>query len=257
MIRVVLVDNERPLLDELEYLLQKHKNIQIIGMFTDSVEALKNIELLKPNAVFLDIDMPILNGLNLARELVNIDKNISIIFITGFNNYAVQAFEVNAIDYIMKPVRTDRLKITIDKLNTMYEGGIFNEYSMSDKIDSLEEDNSFNFENIAVFDGEEYNLISAGDILYIQVKGKYTEVITKQVVYNTKKTLDFWEGRLKKHGFFRCHRSYIVNLKHISKVSPMFNNNYIIRLKEHAVNIPVSKGHIVELKRILDLCSID
>lgn len=87
MIKVVLVDNEKPLLDELE-----------------------------PDAVFLDIDMPILNGLNLAREIMNIDSTISIIFITGFNHYAVQAFEVNAIDYIMKPVRSYRLDVTIDNL---------------------------------------------------------------------------------------------------------------------------------------------
>lgn len=253
MIKVVLVDDEKPLLDELEYLLHKYENIQILGAFTDSVEALKGIGTLKPNAVFLDIDMPILNGLNLAREILNVNKNISIIFITGFGNYAVQAFEVNAIDYIMKPIQSDRLDATIDKLNTMYSKGLINQYSMSDKIDSLEDDNKFNFGKIAIFDGEEYNLILVEDILHIDAKNKYTDIVTKQTTYSTKKSLDFWENRLKKQSFFRCHRSYIVNLRHIIKISPMFNKTYIIKLKGSVIQIPVSKNHIVELKKILNL----
>lgn len=253
MIRVVLVDNEKPLLDELDYLLKKYECIEVSGTFTDSIDALKNIQILKPDAVFLDIDMPILSGLNLAREIMNINSTISIIFITGFNNYAVQAFEINAIDYIVKPVRIDRLDITINKLNIMHQRGLLKESHNTDIINLIEDDNKFDFRKIAVFDGEEYHLISAEDILYIEVKSKYTDVITKNKTYNTKKTLDFWENRLKKQGFFRCHRSYIINLKYIVKISPMFKNNYIIRLQGILIDIPVSKNHLIELKKFLDL----
>jgi DNA-binding LytR/AlgR family response regulator len=253
MIRVVLVDNEKPLLDELDYLLKKYESIQVLDTFTDSIDALKNIEILKPDAVFLDIDMPILSGLNLAREIMTIDNTISIIFITGFNTYAVEAFEINAVDYIVKPVRIDRLNLTIDKLNTMNQSGLLKQSPKTDIIDLLEDDNTFDFRKIAVFDGEEYHLISSEDILYIQVESKYTDVITKNKIYNTKKTLDFWESRLKKRGFFRCHRSYIINLKHIIKISPMFKNNYILRLQGIHIDIPVSKNHLSELKTFLDL----
>lgn len=253
MIQVVLVDNEKPLLDELDYLLKKYEYIQVLGTFTDSVDALKNIEILKPDAVFLDIDMPILSGLNLAREIMTIDNTISIIFITGFNTYAVEAFEINAVDYIVKPVSIDRLDLTIDKLNTMNESRLLKQSPKTDIIDLLEDDNIFDFRKIAVFDGEEYHLISSEDILYIQVESKYTDVITKNKIYNTKKTLDFWEIRLKKRGFFRCHRSYIINLKHIIKISPMFKNNYILRLQGIHIDIPVSKNHLSELKTFLDL----
>lgn len=253
MIKIVLVDNEKPLLDELEYLLQKYENIEILAMFTDPVEALKNIADLKPDAVFLDIDMPVLSGLNLARELMDIDETTSIIFITAFNDYAVQAFEINAIDYVMKPVRKDRLDITINKLNAMLEKGLLKQCSMLEKITSLEDNNKLNFGKVAVFDGEEYNLIPAEDVLYIEVKSKYTVVVSKQGTFNTKKTLEFWESRLGKQGFFQCHRSYLVNLKHIMKLSPMFNNNYIIKIEGVTIDIPVSKSHIVELKKIIDL----
>jgi DNA-binding LytR/AlgR family response regulator len=253
MIKVVLVDNEKPLLDELEYLLNKYDNIEISAMFTDPVEALKQIDSLKPDAVFLDIDMPILNGLNLAREITDINKNTVIIFLTAFNDYAVQAFEINAIDYVMKPVRKDRLNITIGKLSARLEQGLQDKNLMTEKIAFLGNDNKLTFDKVIAFDGEEYNVIATEDILYIEVEKKDTIIFTKHGNYKTRKSLELWKHSLRNQDFFQCHRSFIVNLKHIVKISPLFNNNYIIKLKGTSLEIPISKSHITELKKILNL----
>ncbi|KLU60178.1 transcriptional regulatory protein YpdB [Peptococcaceae bacterium CEB3] len=251
--RVVLVDNEKPLLDELEYLLNKCQAIEISAMFTDPVEALKEIDSLKPDAVFLDIDMPVLNGLNLAREIADLNKDIAIVFLTAFNDYAVQAFEINAIDYVMKPIRKDRLNITIEKLNTRLARGSSLKERMADKIAALANDTKLAFDKVIAFDGEEYNVIAADDILYIEVEKKDTLIFTKQVTYRTRKSLELWKNSLPNRGFFQCHRSFIVNLKHIVKISPMFNNNYVIKLQGTSFDIPVGKSHIAELKKILNL----
>lgn len=252
MMRIVLVDNEKSSLDELGYMLTKYTNVEIAGMFTDSLEALKQIESINPDAVFLDIDMPILSGLNLAREIADINTSIAVIFITAYNNYAVEAFEIKAIDYVMKPIRKDRLDTAIEKLADMLDKGFFSKEPISDKIDALD-DSRFDLNKIIVFDGEEYNVINPDDILYIEVQKKDTTITTQQKVYTARKSLDLWESKLKTKGFFRCHRSYMVNLKHITKVTPMFNNNYVIRLRQSSATIPVSKSHATELKRLLDM----
>lgn len=253
MIRVILVDDEKPLLDELEYMLKKYDDIEISAMFTDPEDALENIKCIKPDAVFLDIDMPIISGLNLAHEISHMDKVISVVFITAFNSFAVQAFEVNAVDYVMKPIKKDRLDLTIEKLHTLMEKEPLKNDSISPKISSSDSHSMLGSEKVIVFDGDVYNVIASEDILYIEVEMKDTIIATKQGSYKTKKSLDFWEAKLKDHGFFRCHRSFMVNLKHIVKVCPMFNNNYVIKLQKSSCDIPVSKSHIAELKKILNM----
>ena len=222
-------------------------------MFTDPVEALKQIDSLKPDAVFLDIDMPILNGLNLAREIADLNQDIAVIFLTAFNDYAVQAFEINAIDYVMKPIRKNRLNITLEKLRARMAQGLSGKNIMSEKISSLANDNKLAFDKVIAFDGEEYNVIATDDILYIEVDKKDTIIFTKQGNYKTRKSLALWKNSLRNQSFFQCHRSFIVNSKHIVKISPMFNNNYIMKLQGTSVEIPISKNHIMELKKILNL----
>jgi DNA-binding LytR/AlgR family response regulator len=249
--RVILVDDELPALDELSYQLNKFEQIEIIAQFTDSIAALKEIERLEPDAVFLDIDMPILNGLNLATELLEQDKSLPIIFITAYNHYALQAFEVNAIDYIVKPVRLSRLQQTVDKLQKRVGNNVAQNTQLMNQLNALKNTMNEVPDKLVVFDGDNYHFIQYGDIIYIEARIKVSEVVTTKGTFSTKKTMSVMEERLKDQGFFRCHRSYIINPKHITKIMPASNGTFQIKLIQSPV-IPVSKPHALEVKKIIE-----
>ncbi len=114
--KAVLIDDMKPALREMEYLLKKYSEIEIVGSFTDPITALEQIESLSPQVVFLDVDMPQLQGIDAASEILLLDRNIEIIFVTAYNQYAVEAFELNALDYLLKPVDVKRLDKTVSRL---------------------------------------------------------------------------------------------------------------------------------------------
>lgn len=252
MIRAVLVDNEKPLLDELAYLLSKHESIQVVDMFTSSVDALKNMESLHPDVVFLDIDMPVLNGMNLARELFAIIPDVSVVFVTAFDHYAVQAFEVNAIDYLLKPISSNRLHQTVNKLSKRISGSDDPMGITAEQVIKLEQETQMGTEKIVIYDNEEYHVFPAEEILYIEAQRKETHIVTARTTVISRKSLDQWESQLKPQGFFRCHRSFIVNLKHVKRLSPMFNG-FAISQEGTSASIPVSKSNFHELKKLLHI----
>ncbi|MCM1989950.1 LytR/AlgR family response regulator transcription factor [Oceanirhabdus seepicola] len=116
MIRIITIDDEEPALEELNYILNKNENVEIVDTFSSPLEALKKVEVLKPDAVFLDIEMPEVNGFYVAKEILKIDSNINIIFITAFDKYSVEAFEANVLDYIMKPASEERIILSLNKI---------------------------------------------------------------------------------------------------------------------------------------------
>ncbi|WP_304508703.1 LytR/AlgR family response regulator transcription factor [Anaerotignum sp.] len=248
MLRVILVDDELPALDELSYQLSKFEQIEMIAQFTDPIMALKQIEQIEPDVVFLDIEMPILNGLNLATELLEQDKSFSIVFITAYNHYALQAFEVNAVDYIVKPVRVSRLKQTVEKLQKNMENNVRHTPQLMKQMKDTVNEAA---DKLVVFDGENYHFIEYEEIIYIEARMKISEVVTRKGAYSTKKTMNVMEERLRSHGFFRCHRSYIINPKHIIKIMPSSSGTFQIKLN-HSPLIPVSKPHTMEVKKIIE-----
>lgn len=249
MIRAVLVDNERPLLDELEYLLSQHDEIEIIGTYTQPVKALEEIRRLSPDVVFLDVDMPILSGMNLAAELRNTHQKMAIVFVTAYEHYAVQAFEVAAIDYLIKPIRSSRLKQTVEKLVALSEKSDTDHSRIQPDIGSA----SSGANRVSVYDGEEYHVISPEEILYVEASRKDSILKTKHKNYVTRKPLEFWENELLDHGFIRCHRGFIVNMDYVAKLSPMFNNTYTISLHGDVTQIPVSRTHAQAIKTLLNI----
>lgn len=251
MMRVVLVDDELPALDELAYQLNQFEYVEIIAQFTDSITALKAIEQLKPDAVFLDIDMPILNGLNLATELLEQNRSLPIIFITAYNTYALQAFEVNAVDYIVKPVRASRLEKTVKRLRENIESNFYQTEELMNQLKDIKKKLSEDTEKLVVFDGENYHFIPYDDMIYVEAQIKISEVVTTKGVFSTKKTMNLMEERLKNYGFLRCHRSYIVNPKHIVKIMSSGNGAFQIQLTTSSV-IPVSKSHAAEIKTLIE-----
>ncbi len=249
--RIVLVDDERPALDELAYQLEKFEEIQVVGQFSEPLIALKELERLMPDVVFLDIDMPVLNGLALATELLEKKKDISVVFVTAYHHYALQAFDVNAVDYVVKPVRGNRLQQTVEKLLNKNKPETRERSQLLHKLTEIQISMEKKTDKLVVFDGENYHLLPFEKILYIEARAKGVAVIANESVYSTKISISEMEARLVEKGFFRCHRSYILNPTHITKIIPSYNGTFQIKVAEKDT-IPVSKTYAYQIKNILE-----
>ncbi|KNY25356.1 LytR/AlgR family response regulator transcription factor [Pseudobacteroides cellulosolvens] len=253
MVKVILVDDERFALDELEFLLKKHQGIEIAATFDDPVTALEEAKNIKFDAAFLDIDMPVINGLNVARELIELHSNIKIIFVTAYDDYAVKAFDLNAIDYILKPVDRDRLDRAVERLLSFNIKNTSKNSSIIDKLNRIDQNLKQDSERFPAYDDEDINLIKISDIYYFEAQLGKTIIVSTSGKFKTKEMMDNLEAKLGTMGFFRCHRSYLVNLRYVTKISPMFNNNFILNLEDVTFDIPVSRLRIKDLKAVLGI----
>ena len=252
MFRTVLVDDEELALNELRFLLRKIGNIKIINSYTNPLTTLEQLKNDKPNLVFLDIDMPEVSGFSLAQEILSIKKNINVVFVTAYNDYAVKAFEINAVDYILKPVSFDRLKLCIDRIQEKNVQNISNEllYELQDKAGKKS-----GYNKIVTSDDSEINIFNTEDVLYFTSEQGKTIIVTNSGRYNTKDSLDTWEVKLRAKDFYRCHRSYIVNINRIKKIYSWFGNSYNIKLDITNDSIPVSKRRVKDLKNLIGVAS--
>lgn len=251
--RVILVDDDKTALEELEYYLGKREDIEVAASFTDPVLAIEEAKNIIYDAAFLDIDMPVLNGLNVAIELMESNSGIGIVFVTAFNDYAVKAFELCAVDYVLKPIDKNRLEKSVEKLVKSYGSKPAAKKTLMDKLSRIEKCIRQDTLKMAAYDEEEIVFIKMCDVLFLEATLGKTYMKTAFGSYKVKDTLDSLDSKLWDYGFFRCHRSYIINLRHISKLSPMFNNNFIVQLEGSAEKIPVSRNTIRMLKDILGI----
>ena len=253
MIEVVLVDDEVLALKNLNFVLsQFEEDIVVLDMLSNPLEALVRIGALKPHVVFLDIEMPGLNGFNVAEEILKIEPDILIVFITAYDEYAVKAFEVNAIDYILKPVTVERMKGTIGRIKDRYrERQSSKDYgkALNKAADMLE----IKLDKVVGWQYDKIYLINVADILYITITDEEAVMVTETSTYKAKGTLNNWEERLANRGFFRCHKGYLVNLNKVSVINPMFKNTYTIKLHNCNLDIPLSRRYAIKLKDMLKL----
>jgi len=253
MLKVILVDDEEPVLDELSYILGKLDRVEILGCYTNPVEALEHIRRSEANLVFLDIKMPQISGLCAAQEIIDFGKNIGIIFVTAHDEYAVKAFEINAIDYVMKPVSIGRLNGCIDRV--LNRKG-FAEGINSETLEKIRKSGEGAFpplNKIVVWQEDEIVLLKPSDVLYLAAEQRNTVIVAVDGKYISKDPLDIWERKLKPLSFFRCHRSFIVNINRIDKITTWFGGAYNIHMEATSVTIPVSKRNVKGLKRAIGL----
>lgn len=255
VLNVVLIDDEKIALQELAYILEQYKEIQIMGTFIDPLEALIALPKLSPNVVFLDIEMPEVNGFAVAEQIMELSLETAVVFVTAFDEYAIKAFEVSAIDYILKPVSLKRIEKTIGRL---LKGHMNDHSKKSYKKDSYQQVlngirrvDSPNCTRLFVYQEEEILLLKPADILYIMTEGGAVVIVTDRKIYKTRETLNYWEEKLGKQEFFRCHRCYLVNLGKVEKIVPGFNNTYLLRISNHSSEIPVSRNYSKMLKQLI------
>ena len=242
--RTILVDDEYYALEELEYFLSSYNHINIIGKYINPLEAIEEIKRKAPEAIFLDIKMTELGGFNVAEEVLSFNENIKIVFASAYDEYAIKAFEINALDYVLKPFSKERLDITVHRL--IENRAVLNKSAIRQQaaIKGLKK--------VPIWKDDKVVLVSISDIHYFMSCEKEVRVVTKnQSVLRSSNTLNYWEERLGEQKFFRCHRSFLVNLNMVEEIIPTFQNTYILKLKGIKDEVPVSRTCFYNLKSLL------
>ena len=236
MLKALVVDDEAPARSELRYLLGEAGGVEVVGEASNTIEALQLIKAIPYDVIFLDIHMPGLTGVQLAEVLAGLSRPPAIIFVTAHSEHAVKAFEVNATDYLVKPVELDRLKSAICRL------------------EPANEQPPARIERIPVEKAGKKLLVSVDDILYVMAKDDYSYLYTAADRYLSTISLALLETKLEPVGFFRIHRRYVVNLSRVKEVVPMYGGTLLLTLTDAAATqIPVSRRRVPALKKALGL----
>jgi DNA-binding LytR/AlgR family response regulator len=237
-IKVLIADDEYSARMELRYLLEKYDDIRVIGEATNGAEALALTRALDYDVVFLDVEMPGLAGVAVAQKLLALKKTPCIVFVTAYDDYAVQAFDVKAVDYLLKPVSEARMKETISRIK-----------------EKLQFQNS-ELQRLAAEKNERTLVVAARDVVYAFAEKGSVFIRTYNDELETRFTLEQLNARLPRRLFFRSHRSYLVNVDYIREIKPYVNGAYILCMNDRdGSEVPVSRGRVKELKERLGLAS--
>ena len=242
--KAIIIDDERLARNELKKMVQEYPEIEVIGEAANADEAIGMIDELSPDVIFLDIQMPGKTGFDLLQEL---DKVPTVIFTTAHDEYALKAFEFNALDYLMKPIDPQRLGDAVHKLLAMEE----REITMSD--DNLGSRNALGEDDqVFVKDGEKCWFVKLSEIRLFESVGNYARVFFGTNKPLILKSLNSLEERLDQRIFFRANRKHIVNLRMIEKVEPFFNGGLLLEIKG-GEKIEVSRRQAVKFKEMMSL----
>lgn len=231
-LRALIVDDEYPAREELRYLLNRFTCVEVVGEAANAPEARKLIKAVEYDVVFLDIQMPGINGIDLARELGALKNPPHVVFVTAYSEYAVDAFAVAAIDYLLKPVHEERLWETINRL----KGPVVYDEEVPLSMLAVEKDNRI-------------VPIAVSDIIFVYAERERTFVRTYDDRAITRFTLEQLTDRLPKSMFFRCYRSYLVNINHVREIKPHLNGSYILYMNDQdGSEVLVSRSRVNSLK---------
>jgi len=231
---VLVVDDERLARKDLIALLGAYDNIKVVGEADDVPSAAKAIEKLSPDVIFLDIQMPGQSGFDLLEKA---DVEAHVIFVTAYDEYAIRAFEVNALDYLLKPVSTDRLAKALEKLE-------LHEQEIPMKARRLNHD-----DRLFLMLGKHFKFLTVNRILTISAAGDYSEVLTSDGHRGlTLKSMKEWETRLPPQHFIRIHRSTIINMEYVDRVEEWFNFSFKVFLKGVEEPYLISRRYATRLK---------
>lgn len=257
--RALIVDDESPARKELRYLLQPFEDVQVVGEAANALEAMELIQNVEYSMIFLDIDMPGINGIELAQQLRDKPNAPSIIFTTAHEEYAFEAFTVHALDYLLKPINPKRLEEALLKVR---ERKLFAQASSNPQpVPAPAADNGIKaeapikpLEVIPVDQRGKTILLRPDEIVYIYTDKDNVFVKTHKESYLTRFTLRDLESRLSPNLFFRSHRCYLVNIKRMRELIPYFNGTYTVVVDDsERSEIPVSRTQSRKLKEILGL----
>ncbi len=245
MIKTIIVEDEKLARDLIKDYLQNHEDFEIIGEYEDGFSGLKAINEMKPDLIFLDIQMPKLTGFEMLEVL---EHHPAIIFTTAYDQYALKAFEHNTLDYLLKPYSKDRFDEAVGKARVRVQSG--DTGSISRLVEHRDEQED-EIHRVVVKSRSRISVIPVVDIIYLEAQDDYVMIYTLQSKHLKQKTMKFFETHLPVGDFVRIHRSYIVKLSEIAQMQLYEKESYIVILK-NGVKLPVSKSGLPKLKKNLD-----
>ena len=256
-IRCIIVDDEQPALDELAYILSKIENVEVIASSSSASKAIKEIRTKKPDLVFLDIHMPIQTGFHVAQQVSTFDKPPVIIFATAFDQYAVRAFDENAIDYVLKPFSKDRIRKSIERAKEVIssKGKAVTIRELDRLMEGIGKTRN-SVVRISVENKGRILLLDPDSIFFCKSEEKKIIIGTQNDQFNchSVSTLNELETILMPYSFFRTHRAHLVNLSYIREVIPWFNGRYLLNMSdEKSTEIPVSRKRARNFKKKLGI----
>jgi two-component system LytT family response regulator len=244
-IKVLIIDDEKLARDIVKKYLEKHSNLELIGECANGFEGIKSINELKPDIIFLDIQMPKITGFEMLELL---DHEPEIIFTTAFDQYAIKAFEVNATDYLLKPFSLERFSEAVTKAIAKVNSNSDNK-NYSKLLTSVNE-NIQSLDRIVVKANNKIVIIPTDKIKYIEAQDDYVMIHSELGKHLKKQTMKFYEKHLDNNLFFRIHRSYIVNINEVKQMELFEKESYKIKINEGDL-IPVSRSGYLKIRELL------
>lgn len=252
----LIIDDEQPARDELAFLLKGISDLDVVGQGKNGLEAVNLIRDLNPHLVFLDVQMPGLDGFGVIKKLL--DKKMRLpyfVFVTAYDHYAVQAFEVNAIDYLLKPIARARLEKAIAKVRRMVESAEPAHEKLDRLVQMFEDRPAAQKNKLLVKSGSRLFLVDAEEIIYASIEDGVISVVTRDMEGQSNfRTVEELQSNLDPSIFWRVHRSYLVNINRIKEVVPWFKSSYQLRMDDKKqTEIPVSRAQTRKLRELLNL----
>jgi two-component system LytT family response regulator len=249
-IRLIIVEDEKPARDLLKAYLENMSSVELIGEFDNGFDGLKAINEMKPDAILLDVQMPKLTGFEMLEVL---EHQPEVIFTTAYDQYAIKAFEQNAVDYLLKPFSRDRFTEAIGKLQARLDvkPSVGEEKTGIEKIKIHLADGDERLHRVVIKKMGKIHVISTGDINFLEAQDDYVMIYTDEGKYLKQQTMKYFEKHLDSEQFVRVHRSYIANISCIERIEPYEKTNFILILKD-GNKVPVSRSGMQVLKENLD-----
>lgn len=240
-LRVMVVDDEAPAREELVHTLYQLPEVADVAEAADADECIEQLDRERFDALFLDVRMPRLDGLTLARTVNRLAEPPAVVFVTAYDEYAAEAFGVDAVDYLLKPVRVERLAATFQRLASRWrtKAAWQQAIAVADRI--------------PVLSGSEVLLLNVDEVRVIAVRSDETLAYTPRGEHQVRLALHELEARLEKHDFLRVHRQFLVNLAHVVSIGSFVNGTYILRFAGIDLIVPVSRRRAAALRRAMHL----
>ena len=252
MSTVIVIDDEMPARMHIRSLLSLYPDFQFIGEACSGEDAIQICQEKLPDVVFLDIQLQDMDGFEIASQLIKLTKVPKIVFVTAYNEYAIEAFDYSAFDYLLKPVKDSRFDKTIEKLRDEL---IKPETDAIKRVQLLLQRHlelNHKKQKITLENDGKLFVLDYSDILIIETEERNTKVITNRGDFITTTSMVEWEEKLQAHGFFRPHRSFLINLDEIDEIVLWFNNSLQIKMKGYKdKNIPISRNKLKDFKELV------